>query len=157
MLQRASIVAAGAHRPPIVIADEPTSALDADRADGVLTAIREAGSSVLLVSHDLSLVTSHADRVAVIYAGEITELGAAAEVLASPRHPYTQALLAAVPRPGCGLPEPLPGAPPDPRLERSGCAFMERCGCCEGDCASAVPDLRDGVACWHVGGSEVSA
>lgn len=151
MLQRASIVAAGAHEPPVVIADEPTSALDADRAHAVLTAVRGAGSSVLLVSHDLSLVAEHADRVAVIYAGEIIELGAAAEVLAQPRHPYTQALLAAVPRPGCGLPEPLLGAPPDPRMERAGCAFVDRCPCCEGDCGAAVPDLRDGVACWHVG------
>ncbi len=100
MLQRATITAATAHRPRLVIADEPTSALDAGRADSILKALRSAGSAVLLVSHDIDLVSRHADRIAVCYTGQIVEIDKASEVLAHPRHPYTVRLLDAVPRSG---------------------------------------------------------
>lgn len=148
MLQRATVAAAAAHRPMLIVADEPTSALDADRAGDILRAIREASPSVLLVSHDLMLVAAHADRVAVIYAGRIVELGWPADVIKRPRHPYSRALLAAVPRPGAGLPRPLAGSPPDLRDPPAGCAFAPRCELAEARCHVEEQVLRSSVACW---------
>ena len=75
MLQRASISAATVHDPELVLADEPTSALDAELADGVLSAVRRASRSLLLISHDLRLVENHADRIAVLHGGRIVETG----------------------------------------------------------------------------------
>ncbi len=148
MLQRASIAAANAHTPQIVVADEPTSALDADRADAVLSALRSTQAAVLLISHDLELVGRHSDRVAVMYAGRIVEHGCASDMLKSPRHPYARALLAASPRPGHGLPIPLRGAPP--RLDRAliGCAFAPRCDHRQDRCALEEPESVDQCACW---------
>ncbi len=149
MLQRATIAAATAHDPPLIVADEPTTALDADRADGVLTDLRATGAAVLLVSHDLTTVAGHADRVAVCYAGRVVELGPTAQVLAAPSHPYTRALLAATPRAGAGLPVPLPGAPPPPTDTRPGCAFADRCPEVGLGCTAVLPVLEGGVACLH--------
>ena len=152
MLQRAAIAAAGAHTPALTVADEPTSALDADLADTVLNALRATGAGVLLISHDLALVARHSDEVSVMYAGKIVEHGQAAKVLAAPRHPYTAALLAATPRPGTGLPAPLPGAPPNLALEPTGCAFAPRCPLADEDCAENQPPLHHDVACHRVNG-----
>jgi peptide/nickel transport system permease protein len=99
MLQRATIVAANAHRPLVTVADEPTSALDAEVGPAVLDALVTASDAVLLISHDLRLVTAVADRVVVLDAGEVVEEGPTAEVVAAPRHPTTHALLAASPSP----------------------------------------------------------
>lgn len=147
MLQRATIAAAAAHQPLVIIADEPTSALDADRADATLAALRETGAAVLLVSHDIGVVSRHADRVAVCYAGRIVEIGRCAEVLARPRHPYTRGLLAATPRSTAGLPLPLTGMPPRLSDPITGCAFAPRCGFVRPTCHSQEPLLVDGVAC----------
>jgi peptide/nickel transport system ATP-binding protein len=95
MLQRATIVAATAHSPALTIADEPTSALDANLADGVLTALRGACPTLLLISHDLRLVAAHADRIAIIHGGRIVEIGPTDQVMADPQHGYTRTLLAA--------------------------------------------------------------
>ncbi len=147
MLQRASIAAAAAHDPPLIIADEPTSAIDADRSDSILRALTGTGAGLLLVSHDLMTVGRHADRIAVCYAGRVVALGAAGEILGERRHPYLEALLAALPRPGRGLPTPLDGAPP--RLDRPvvGCPFRPRCRYSRPACLEAEPDLVDGTAC----------
>jgi oligopeptide/dipeptide ABC transporter ATP-binding protein len=150
MLQRAAIAAAAAHTPPLIVADEPTSALDADRADAVLDALRATGAAVLLISHDLSLVGRHSDEVAVMYAGSVVEHGPARQVLAHPRHPYAAALLAATPRPGAGLPVPLPGAPPPLDSEPVGCSFATRCPHTEHRCTTIVPPLYEDVACHLV-------
>lgn len=96
MLQRATIVAAQAHQPQLIIADEPTSALDADRADETLTALRSTGAAVLLVSHDINLVAKHAGRIAVCYQGEIIETGETRRIFENPQHDYTKKLLGAV-------------------------------------------------------------
>ncbi|WP_300007706.1 ABC transporter ATP-binding protein [Pseudonocardia sp.] len=149
MLQRATIAAAAAHDPPVIVADEPTTALDADRADGVLAGLRATGAGVLLVSHDLLAVAGHADRVAVCYAGRVVETGPTADVLDRPRHPYTRALLAATPRPGAGLPEPLPGTPPPPTDTGPGCPFAQRCPEADADCHTLAPGLEDDLACHH--------
>ncbi|MEJ3742536.1 ABC transporter ATP-binding protein [Actinomycetes bacterium KLBMP 9797] len=151
MLQRATVAAATAHRPPLIVADEPTSALDTDRAHAVLADLRRSDASLLLVSHDLPLVAKHADRVAVCYAGAVVETGPAASVLGAARHPYTKALLAAVPEPGAGLPVPLPGSPPLTGAEVSGCAFAPRCPLAAERCGQEAPVLAGGVACWAAG------
>lgn len=107
MLQRAGIAAAGAHQPCLIVADEPTSALDAERADATLAALRSTGAAVLLVSHDIRLVGRHADRLAVCHAGRVVEIDEAEAVLERPRHPYTVALLSAMPRAGDTLSIPV--------------------------------------------------
>lgn len=103
MLQRATIAAANAHRPKLIVADEPTSALDAERADATLSALRSTGAAVLLISHDVGVVAKHADRVAVCLDSRIVEIGETATLLARPQHSYTTGLLNAVPRMGQGL------------------------------------------------------
>jgi peptide/nickel transport system ATP-binding protein len=96
MLQRASIAAAGALAPPLLVADEPTSALDADRADAVMAALRSLGSAVLLISHDIGLVARHADRIGVLHEGVLVEEGAPGTLRAAPRHAETRRLLSAL-------------------------------------------------------------
>ncbi len=147
MLQRATIAAAAAHRPMVIIADEPTSALDADRADAILAAVRATGAAVLLVSHDIGVVARHADRLAVCYSGRIVEVGQCAEILARPRHPYTRGLLAATPRADAGLPIPLAGTPPRLSEPIAGCAFAPRCAFALPACGHHDPPLIAGVAC----------
>lgn len=151
MLQRATIVAATAHRPVLTVADEPSSALDADLADDVLSALREASRTLLLVSHDLRLVARHSDRVAVMYAGRLVETGPTPDVLGRPRHPYTQALLAATPQPGGPPVRSLPGSPPSlAGDDLGGCSFAPRCPDATSICHEREPVLVDGVACWNV-------
>lgn len=96
MLQRASIAAAGALLPPLLIADEPTSALDADRAQSVLDALRSLGAAVLLISHDMELVLKNADRIGIMGGGKLVEEGTRQALKASPGHPETRRLLAAL-------------------------------------------------------------
>jgi oligopeptide/dipeptide ABC transporter ATP-binding protein len=150
MLQRATIAAATAHQPALTIADEPTSALDADLADDVLTALRHASQALLLVSHNLRLVARHSDRIAVMYAGRIVETGPTTELLTRPRHPYTQALLAATAQPDGPPVVALPGTPPTLRgAPQPGCAFAPRCAPATTICHQREPALTAGVACWH--------
>ncbi len=95
MLQRATIAAACAFDPPLVIADEPTSALDAHLADGILRQLCSSEArALLLISHDLAQVSAHADRIAVMHGGQIVEIGPTSALLEAPEHPYTRALLA---------------------------------------------------------------
>jgi oligopeptide/dipeptide ABC transporter ATP-binding protein len=144
MRQRVLLAAAIACRPPLLVADEPTTALDATiEADvlDLLGAMRdEAGLSLLLITHDLSIVARLADRVAVMYAGRIVEQGPAREVLASPRHPYTRGLLASLPGPvpGARL-HAIPGAAPDLAALPPGCAFAPRCPDQFGACLGSPP------------------
>ena len=157
--QRIAIARTLAARPSCLIADEPISALDASaqaQIANLLTAlVREEGIGLLLVSHDLSVVRQVADRVAVMYLGRIVESGDTAGVWSSPDHPYTEALVAAIPRAdGAGtLPADLPGDVPDPASPPSGCRFHPRCPVARGDCAVTeqrlVPLPGREVAC-HV-------
>lgn len=109
MLQRATIAAAGAHEPQLIIADEPTSALDANRADEILTALRLTGAAVLLISHDINLVAKHARRIAVCYNGTIVEIGETRQIIENPQHSYTRKLI------GAALPEEKPVPIKEPR------------------------------------------
>jgi oligopeptide/dipeptide ABC transporter ATP-binding protein len=134
--------------PRIVILDEPTSGLDLSVQATVLRLIADLrarlGLSYILISHDLSVVERMCDRVAIMYLGRIVESGPTAAIFATPRHPYTQALLAAAPRlePGRQLGGGiLEGEPPSPRAVPSGCAFRTRCPHAAPPCALVLPTL----------------
>jgi peptide/nickel transport system ATP-binding protein len=149
--QRVVIAGALALSPAVLVADEPVSALDASVRSHVLRLIAslrdDSGLSALIVSHDLGLAWTIADRVAVMYLGRVVEAGPAEQVLLSPRHPYTRALLEAIP--GAEGSRGLPGEPPDPASIPSGCRFHPRCPRREFICETVpLPVLTgDGVAC----------
>ncbi len=133
MRQRAVIAIAVSCSPKVLIADEPTTALDVTVQAQILELFRgligELGSAVLLVTHDVGVAEEVGDRVGVMYAGRIVEFGPAAEVLRSPRHPYTRALLDSIPTPGLARGElrPITGQPPISGEFPPGCAFAPRC------------------------------
>ena len=125
----------------LLLADEPTSALDATvqlQTASELKALRDRGDmGQILVTHDLGLARYLADRIGVMYAGRLVELGPAEAVLREPRHPYTRALTAAVPGLDGRLPQALPGQPPSEGPGTGGCPFLPRCGEAEAACAHA--------------------
>ncbi len=145
--QRVVIAGALALEPELLIADEPVSSLDASiRGEilGLLLRLRdEHGLTVLVVTHDLGLAWNIADRIAVMYLGRIVEVGSTEEVLQSPEHPYTQALLSVVPEITHVEPIVLQGEPPDPTSVPTGCRFHPRCQAYESGAAAAagVADL----------------
>jgi oligopeptide transport system ATP-binding protein len=149
MRQRIAIAVALACRPRLLIADEPTTALDVTVQAGILRLLdslrKETGLSVILITHDLGVMSSIADSVSVFYAGRIVEAGTTAEVLGSPRHPYTRALLDALPHPEGSAERELvaiAGAPPTPASRPGGCAFHPRCAYMKPSCVEHVPELR---------------
>jgi oligopeptide/dipeptide ABC transporter ATP-binding protein len=142
MLQRALIAIALASRPRILFADEPTTSLDVVIQDQILDLLlelqRELAMSVVLVSHDLSVVSEVCDRVMVMYAGQIVESANTEDLLARPSHPYTIALLRSLPQAAVGeryLPS-IPGSPPDMARLGAGCRFAQRCPLAEDACGS---------------------
>jgi peptide/nickel transport system ATP-binding protein/oligopeptide transport system ATP-binding protein len=154
MRQRALIAMAVACGPSLLIADEPTTALDVTVQAQILELIaglrRDTGMAVLLISHDLAVVASVADRIAVMYGGRIVETGPAVDVLTNPRHPYTEGLLAAVPsiddidRALAVIPGRVPAATNWP----TGCRFHPRCPHSWSRCKEAEPALEGGLRCW---------
>ena len=137
-------------RPRMVILDEPTSGLDVSVQASVLKLFRSLQGTFALtyvfISHDLSVVRAMCARIAVMYLGKIVELGESAAIFAAPRHPYTQSLLAAVPRIGgrrVTLDFTLEGEPPNPRAVPSGCRFRTRCPLAQDVCAAEEPPLRE--------------
>ncbi len=130
--QRVMIALGLAGDPALLIADEPTTGLDAPTQTRIVDLLRDLverrGLALLIISHDLDVVASCADQVAVMYAGEIVEQGPATPVLDAPAHPYTRGLLASVPgaEPGTALPT-IDGVPPAPGVRAPGCAFAPRC------------------------------
>jgi peptide/nickel transport system ATP-binding protein len=136
--QRVALARATIVPPRLLLCDEPTSALDASLAATILGLIvrirREHGMAVLFVTHDLAVAATVADRVAVTYLGRIVELGTVDEVIQRPRHPYTQALLAAVPDLDAPLPE-VRGEPANPLRPPPGCAYHPRCPIALPECA----------------------
>jgi len=159
MKQRVCIAAAISLRPRLVLADEPTSALDVvvqRRVMQTLKALQQSfGMTVLLVGHDIGLMAQTTDRIGVMYAGRIVEIGATREVLSSPLHPYTRLLRASVPSLHQRWePEGIPGSPPSLREPPEGCLFRWRCPKRTETCDTRTPVLRQvsegrSVACWQ--------
>jgi oligopeptide transport system ATP-binding protein len=134
MRQRVMIAMAIACGPSLLIADEPTTALDVTVQAEILTLLsdlqRERGMAIILITHDLGVVARMADRVAVMYAGQIVEHGTAEQIFTHPAHPYTLGLQAAMPRDAEGARQRLvdiPGSPPDLFSPPKGCPYFERC------------------------------
>ncbi|MFV8176197.1 dipeptide ABC transporter ATP-binding protein [Mycolicibacterium peregrinum] len=145
--QRVMIAMAVAGDPELVIADEPTTALDVTVQAQVLRLLQrlrdEIGCSIVLITHDLGVAAQISDRIAVLYAGRIAEIGPAAEVLASPAHPYTKGLLASRLTLDTARDRKLaalPGAVPSPASPLPGCAFQPRCAVASGDCSTSLPE-----------------
>jgi oligopeptide/dipeptide ABC transporter ATP-binding protein len=160
--QRVAIAMALACEPTVLIADEPTSALDVTVQAQILELLRrlqrERGLTVLLVTHDLGVVAGFADEVAVMYAGRLVERGDTRSVFSAPAMPYTQALMAAVPRldaPSHSRVIGIGGAPPDAHARPPGCAFAPRCARADDRCRTERPELLGTLghvaACHHPG------
>lgn len=148
MRQRAMLAMAIVMNPDLIIADEPTTALDAALQVQLLSELRknvkQMGNSLIFISHDLGVIRSIADDLAILYSGQIMEKGNASEILSSPAHPYTLALIGAMPRlvQEKRLPKPIPGTLPSPDKRPFGCVFSDRCKKARPECCSAVPSLR---------------
>ncbi len=147
MQQRVMIAMALAAEPRLLIADEPTTALDVTIQAQILELLRELkvrlNMSMLLITHNLGIVGSMADRIAVMYAGQIVETGPASEVLSRPLHPYTAGLIHSVPRLGGSAPRltAIPGSVPPPGSHPPGCRFYPRCPYARTPCESQMPEL----------------
>ncbi len=146
MRQRVMIAIGMANRPKLLIADEPTTALDVTVQAQIMELLRamneETGTAIILITHNIALVSRFCSRVLVMYAGRIIEAGPTREVFANPRHPYTTALLKAVPRVDARLDEGLTaieGRPPDLARKPAGCAFHPRCTLRREICLSEEP------------------
>ena len=144
MLQRVCIVMALLPKPKLIIADEPTTALDVTVQAQVLAVLKDlaerTGTAVLLITHNMGIVSQYADRVAVMYAGRIVECGPVRDVIEKPMHPYTQGLLAAIPENHSDMRtmKSIPGSVPHPKDFVAGCRFADRCE----KCAQAPAEIQ---------------
>ncbi len=158
MRQRVMIAMALACQPQLLIADEPTTALDVTIQAQILALLaelqRETGTAIVLITHDLGVVCETADRVVVLYAGRCAEAGTVDEVFASPQHPYTQGLMASMPRralrSGATRLAEIPGVVPTPDRLPPGCAFAARCPRALPVCAQDAPPLHPRPTGQHV-------
>jgi peptide/nickel transport system ATP-binding protein len=158
MLQRITIAIALANKPDLIIADEPTTALDVTVQRQVLSLLaqlaRQSGTAVVLITHDLAVVSQVCDHVAVLYAGRLVEYGPAEDILGDPRHPYTNALLRSIPSAAVerGRLAVIPGEVPDLLSASTACPFAPRCpermDRCEAMPPLAARSPRRAVACW---------
>jgi oligopeptide/dipeptide ABC transporter ATP-binding protein len=148
MLQRVMIAMAVAAQPRLLVADEPTTALDVTIQAQIIELLRELkardGMSILLITHNLGIVSDVADRVAVMYAGQIVETARAKDLVTRPQHPYTRALIRALPDLGSAAERlvAIPGAVPDPGNLPPGCRFHPRCAVALPECSETAPALE---------------
>jgi oligopeptide transport system ATP-binding protein len=146
MRQRIAIAVALAAEPRVLVADEPTTALDVTVQAGILRLLdrlcRERGLAVIVITHDLGVMSATARRLCVMYAGRLAEAGPTSELLARPRHPYTRGLLDALPHPeAMGAPlVPIGGSPPSLGRVPDGCPFHPRCRYAQPSCATNRPE-----------------
>ncbi len=148
--QRIGIARSLATNPRVIIADEPVSALDVSIQAQVINLMRELQReldlTIVFIAHDISVVQHVSDRVAVMYLGNLAEVGRTEEIFSHPSHPYTRALLSAVPRPDPDLEREnrwvLEGDVPSPMAKPSGCGFRTRCPIAQRDCAEKVPVMQ---------------
>jgi oligopeptide/dipeptide ABC transporter ATP-binding protein len=151
--QRVMIALALINNPQLVVADEPTTALDATIQAQILDLLRSGmgDASLMLITHDLAVAADVCNRIVVMYAGNIVEQGPVAEILSTPKHPYTRGLLAAIPRfdPARPALNPIPGSPPQITEIVSGCRFASRCNYADDVCRAAEPAFENNVACYH--------
>ncbi len=160
MRQRVVIALALAGEPSLIIADEPTTALDVSIQAQIVALLRklarERGTAILLITHDMGVIASIADRVAVMYAGRVVESGAVADVIHRPRHPYTAGLMASIPSIADARTRlrQIDGAMPRLDAIPGGCAFHPRCGealpRCAGERPTLVASAAGEAACWRV-------
>jgi oligopeptide/dipeptide ABC transporter ATP-binding protein len=165
MQQRVAIAIALARDPKLIIADEPTTALDVTTQLGILRLLerlrRERQLSLLFVTHDLSVAQLLCQHVVVLYAGRVMEQGPTKHVMAEPQHPYTRALVAAIPHLSAQRIrlQAIPGQPPTPGTPAPGCAFAPRCPLADDRCRTEAPELVENegvrVACWKPGAEVV--
>lgn len=158
MRQRVVIALALCAEPSLIIADEPTTALDVSVQAQIISLLkklcRERGTAVMLITHDMGVIAEAADRVAVMYAGQLAELGPVRDVLSTPLHPYTDGLMGSTPLASRGKKRlrQIPGAMPRLDALPEGCAFHPRCPRVQERCRqSPGPRIEDGVgraACW---------
>ena len=162
MRQRVVIALALCAEPRLIIADEPTTALDVSIQAQIIQLLkrlaRERGAAVMLITHDMGVIAETADRVAVMYAGRIAEIGPVREVVRAARHPYTAGLMGAIPKLGAGAGKhrarlvQIEGSMPRLNAMPSGCAFHPRCGKCFERCVRERPEPRpvgaNLTACW---------
>ncbi|MEP1964342.1 ABC transporter ATP-binding protein [Tateyamaria sp.] len=156
MRQRVVIALALCAEPSLIIADEPTTALDVSVQAQIIALLkrlcRDRGTAVMLITHDMGVIAEAADRVAVMYAGRLAELGNVRDVLTTPRHPYTHGLMASTPLASAGKARlhQIEGAMPRLNKVPAGCPFNPRCAYAEDKCRVAPsPQITDGVAaCW---------
>ena len=149
MRQRVVIAIAMANNPGVILADEPTTALDvtvqAQVLDALKNALERSGAALILITHDLGVIAGLADRVAVMYAGRVVEIGSADDIFYRPAMPYTHGLLGSVPRvddDGGGRLRQIPGAPPSMVGTKPGCPFAPRCPLRIDACLETEPELR---------------
>ena len=165
MRQRVIIAAAVSLQPALIVADELTTALDVVTQRQILQELAgirdELGATIILITHDMGVVAQIADRVAVMYAGKIAELGTVNDIFESPLHPYSQGLIASIPRESGQRVEGLPGEAPSPWNYPAGCRFHPRCPKVFEPCGEQAPRLhaqeRDRWASCHLYDAEVSA
>jgi len=158
MRQRVVLALALAANPELIIADEPTTALDVSvqaQIIGLLKRLcRDHGTAVMLITHDMGVIAEAADRVAVMYAGRIVEIGAVRAVVKSPLHPYTTGLMGSIPKPDADVARltQIPGTMPRLAAMPAGCAFHPRCPRVFAPCPAKRPNLKQHgdaqVACW---------
>jgi peptide/nickel transport system ATP-binding protein len=157
MKQRVMIAMALILNPDIIIADEPTTALDVIVQAQILNLLkklrRELGVTLILISHDLSIMAEVVDRLMVMYAGKVAELGKSDVIFSAPSHPYTQGLIASIPKLGEKKLNYIPGLPPDLRNPPVGCRFADRCPMVMDICRKEEPPFFEiakehFVSCW---------
>ncbi|NKC52400.1 ABC transporter ATP-binding protein [Ochrobactrum cytisi] len=162
MRQRVMIAMAVANNPDLLIADEPTTALDVTVQAQIMAVLRDQqnklGTGLILITHDLGVLAGHADKVAVVYAGEVVEKAGIYELFENPRHPYTRGLIASIPTLGDsgGKLFSIDGAPPVPGAFPRGCAFHPRCPHAQAICREKAPDyerFEEHISACHFAGS----